>query len=1088
MGNTLLDVAQQTVADLDVRASGVVIGAPGTGKTTALAARAAALLEGGLSTDQLLVLTPTRQTATSLRDRLALAAGRATGGPLARSLASFAFQLVRAAAVQRGDEPPLLLTAGDQDRIIAEILAGDDEDAAHGSDRWPDGLASHVRASRSFRTELRTLIAECAQLRIEPAELARLGAAYGRPAWEAAASFLADYRDIMGQMRAAHREAADLVAEAASILRNARPGGAAEPQLGPPALLRVALVDDAQELTRGGIELIRALRARGVAVMAFGDPDIGSGAFRGAGPELFAELCDLLDAVHVLDVPHRATRLLTSVTRLVTSAIGAAGRVDHRRAPMAGEGDDDALRTLVAPSPFEEVDRIARTLREWHVLDEVPWADMAVVAHDTRQVAALEVELAAREVPTRAAGVQRPLGREQVVRDLVEVVRLGLTAPLERDPDRLSAALLSPFGGLDAVGLRRLRARLRHAALREAQVPGALPARPARELLREALATPIELGLLGTREGGIAERLGVTLARLHDEAARGATIHDLLWTAWDRAREAGTGRRLADAWRDQAASTGILAAEVDHALDALVALFDAAKRAVERAPEDGPWPFVHRILDGDVPEDILAAPDRGQTVTLLTPAAALGTEFDAVVIAGLQDGVWPNVRLRGGLLDTWRLPDDIAAWRSGRTAPDAPAVLDRRRAALHDELRLLVRAVSRARTRLVVTAVDDDDLGASPLLSYFPPPDDDPDGPSVPQHPLTLRGLVAQHRRTLTTSSVVPAREHAAGQLGLLAGARVPGADPGEWYGILPPSSEAPLRDPARGPVHVSPSKLEGFAACELDWAVRALGGDTRSSSAGVGTILHAALEEVPSGALADLQALVDARWGELDFEAPWLSLKEHAWAGVLVGRLHAYLDRVAREGGRAIGAEARFRIGVDMDAPPGASPEVVEGEAAQGRRVALLSGSVDRVEVYPAGGGEELPADGDRPDGERVVIVDLKTGRSEDRVSDAKVVDDPQLASYQLALLEGRVPGADPVDNAGARLLVLSKTLKNTHYRLARQEPMTAERRVEFLRRIVDVAVGMASDSFDAHLDTHCRTDRFAVCGIHTVKAVSAS
>jgi RecB family exonuclease len=145
-------------------------------------------------------------------------------------------------------------------------------------------------------------------------------------------------------------------------------------------------------------------------------------------------------------------------------------------------------------------------------------------------------------------------------------------------------------------------------------------------------------------------------------------------------------------------------------------------------------------------------------------------------------------------------------------------------------------------------------------------------------------------------------------------------------------------------------------------------------------------------------------------------------------------------------------------------------------------------VEVYPPGGGEEVPAHADRPESERVVIVDLKTGRSEDRVSDAKVVDDPQLAAYQLALLEGHVPGADPTANAGARLLVLSKTLKNTQYRLARQEPMTPDVRAEFLRRIVDVAAGMAADSFDARLDTHCRTDRFAVCGIHTVKAVSAS
>ncbi|MBU4466117.1 MAG: ATP-dependent helicase [Actinobacteria bacterium] len=1077
-----MDAAQRSVVELEPTASGVVIGAPGTGKTEALIARVAALLAAGAFTaDELLVLTPTRQTATALRDRLAIGVGQATSGPLGRSVASFAYQLVRAAAVQRGEEPPRLLTAGDQDRIIAEMLAGDDEDAAAGFTRWPDELPSPVRSSRSFRTEMRALFAECAELGIEAPELSALSQATGRPSWVAAASFLGEYRETLGAMRAAHRDPADLVAEAAALLRSAAPGSAAEATLGPPARLRVVLVDDAQELTRGGIALLRALRVRGVAVLAFGDPDIGSGAFRGASPALFAQLCDLLGAVHVLATPYRGAPALTRLTRTITSSIGAAGRVEHRRAPGPLVDEGASVRAIVAPSPFEEIDRIARTLREWHVLDDVPWGRLAVIAHDTRQVAELEVELAAREVPTRAAGVQRPLGREQVVRDVVEIVRLGITAPAERDPDVVASALLSPFGGLDAVGLRRLRARLRHAEL------SAEGTRPARELLAEAMRHPLELGLIDTPEARAAERLATAIAKVHAEAQRGATVHDLLWLVWDAARDA-SGRRLADAWRDLATGGGVLASEVDHALDALVALFDAAKRFVERSLDEGPGPFIHRILDSDVPEDILTAPERPDTVTLLTPAAALGTEFEGVVIAGVQDGIWPNVRLRGGLLDSWRLADDVSAWRSGETIPDIPAVLDRRRAALHDELRLLVRAVSRSRSRLVVTAVDDDDLGPSPLFSFLPEPGDEPDGPTVPQHPLTLRGLVAQHRRTLTSSAANEPRTHAAAQLVLLGRARVAGAMPHDWYGVAAPTSTAPLRDPARGPVHVSPSKLEGFAECPLDWAVRALGGDTRSWSAGVGTILHAALEEVPGGDAAALQAIVDDRWGELDFEAPWMSRKEHDWATLLVGRLHTYLDRFHREGGRTIGAEARFRIGVDMDAAPDTTPALIPADETAGRRIALLSGSVDRVEVYPNGRGEGIPLDADRADAERVVIVDLKTGRSEKRVSDDKVTDDPQLAAYQLAFLAGEVPGADPRDNAGARLLVLSKTLKGTHYRLARQEPMDDERRSAFLRSIVDAAAGMASDRFDAHLDTHCMKHPFAVCPVHTVKAVSAS
>lgn len=1087
------DAAQDAVIELPAEASGVVIGGPGTGKTETLVARVAALVRSGVGTDELVVLTPTRQTATALRDRLALATPAATSGPLARSVASLAFQLVRAAAVHDGAEPPRLLSAADQDRILAELLAGDAEDAddaATGRHRWPESVPAMVRSSRTFRAELRALLAEATELGVEPDELADLGQATKRAAWTAAASFIREYRDALGAMRASSRDPADLLAEASMLLRTAPAGVAAQGRLGPAARLRVVLVDDAQELTRGGATLLRALRSRGVAVLAFGDPDIASGAFRGASPALFAQLCDLLGQVHVLRAPYRSNAAVTSLTRSITAAIGVAGRVEHRMPPGAIVADAAAIQTIVAPSPFEEVDRIARALREWHVMDEVAWHDMAVIAHDTRQVADLEVELAAREVPTRAAGVQRPLGKEQVVRDLLLLVRVAMTDPSERSADDLTAALSSPFGALDAVALRRLRARLRQAELADGGT------RAASELLRDALAHPLVLAGIDTAEGRSAETLATTLATLHAEAERGATIHELVWIAWDRARDA-SGRRVADVWRELAASGGVFAIETNAALDALVALFDAAKRDVERAGGAGPASFVHRMLDSDVPEDTLSAPERLDAVSVLTPAAALGTQFEAVVIAGMQDGIWPNVRVRGGILDPWRLADAVTARRAGSAVAEVPAVLDRRRAALHDELRLLVRSVSRARSRLVVTAVNDDDLGPSALLSLFPDPAGDAaerGENGATEHPLTLRGLVAQHRRTLTTAGPAATQSHAAAQLVLLSAARVAGAAPGEWYGMRDPSSTGPLRDPARGPVHVSPSRIEGFAECPLDWAIRALGGDTRSWSAGVGTILHAAMEEVPSGESALLQQIVDDRWGELEFEAPWLSRKEHAWATLLVGRMHAYLHRFHAENGRTIGAEATFRLAIDMDAPPDAPPDsapVVRAarpdEPIEGR-VAVLSGTVDRVEVYPGGWGEAVPADPDRPDAARVMIVDLKTGRSEKRVSDDKVADDPQLAAYQLAFVTGQLPGADVRDNAGARLLVLSKTLRNADYRLARQPPMDDGARAAFVRRIVETARGMAADRFDAHLDTHCAKDVFAVCPVHTVKAVSAS
>ncbi|MFJ2502457.1 ATP-dependent helicase [Microbacterium sp. NPDC087592] len=1070
------DAAQRAVIAAEPSASGVIIGAPGTGKTRTLVDRVVHLLDAqGLRPEEVLALTPSRQAATALRDRIGVRIGQATPGPLARSLGSFAFQLVRGAMVREGAEPPALLTGADQDRIIAELLVGDMED---GRIAWPDALSASVRASKGFRSELRAFLAECTEIGVHPEELR----ASGNDVWTAAAELLVEYRTVLDALRSAHRDAADLLSEASTILQ-----GADAATLGPLAPLRVVLIDDAQELTRGGIAMVKSLRGRGIAVLAFGDPDISSGSFRGASPELFAQLAGALGDVHVLDGAHRQQPALTALTRTVTQAIGVSGRVEHRRAPMpvTSEEIDARVSTFVAPSPYEELDRIAGVMREWHLAEGIRWERMAVIAHDTRQVTTLETELAAREIPTRAAGVQRPLGSEGIVRDIVGIVRLGLTPIEERTSEALEEAMRTPFGGMDAIGLRRLRARLRHIELEQGG------ATPARELLRQAMANPAHLTLIDAPESRTAERFAETIEATARAAAEGETIHDLLWRVWDQAR-AVDGRRLRVAWREiSQLPTG---AETARSLDALVALFDAAKRFVERTPEEQPRTFVRDILDSEVPEDSLSTPDRPGRVTLLTPATALGTEFDAVVVAGVQDGIWPNVRLRGGLLQTWRLADAMHAARTG-TSTEPVGVLDRRRAALHDELRLFVRAVSRARDRLLITAVDDDDLTPSPFFGFLPAPEP-PERHASAEHPLTLRGLVARHRRSLTTAHTDSLRRDAAGQLAVLAREGVPGADPAEWYGVTPTSTDAPLRDLAVTGARVSPSKMESYEECGLNWVVSALGGDTvMPPTAGIGTIVHEAMERVPDGDLERMRAIVEEHWPELDFETEWIGRKERRRADVLVSRLHTYLGDVRREGGRAIGSEMEFRFAVDVAAEAGDDAVPTVHPVGEDRsNQAVIHGYIDRVEAYPPAAGEHSHARGrgwermsSGPEGP-VVVVDLKTGKN-DPESDSGVAEHAQLAAYQVAVQEGLVEGAPPTSLAGARLVIVSKTLAKSDYRIAHQHTLSDESRSAFLRRVSDAARGMSASSFTAQVESHCADTQRRVhpCRIHTVPAVSS-
>ncbi len=326
------------------------------------------------------------------------------------------------------------------------------------------------------------------------------------------------------------------------------------------------------------------------------------------------------------------------------------------------------------------------------------------------------------------------------------------------------------------------------------------------------------------------------------------------------------------------------------------------------------------ILDSEVPEDSLSTPDRPGRVTLLTPATALGTEFDAVVVAGVQDGIWPNgacaavccrrggLRMRCTRLAPAPAPNPSVCWIAGGRPSTTNSACSSARS-------------SRARDRLLITAVDDDDLTPSPFFGFLPAPEP-PERHASAEHPLTLRGLVARHRRSLTTAHTDSLRRDAAGQLAVLAREGVPGADPAEWYGVTPTSTDAPLRDLAVTGARVSPSKMESYEECGLNWVVSALGGDTvMPPTAGIGTIVHEAMERVPDGDLERMRAIVEEHWPELDFETEWIGRKERRRADVLVSRLHTYLGDVRREGGRAIGSEMEFRFAVDVAAEAGTMP-----------------------------------------------------------------------------------------------------------------------------------------------------------------------
>ncbi|NDZ98156.1 ATP-dependent helicase, partial [Streptomyces sp. SID10116] len=163
------------------------------------------------------------------------------------------------------------------------------------------------------------------------------------------------------------------------------------------------------------------------------------------------------------------------------------------------------------------------------------------------------------------------------------------------------------------------------------------------------------------------------------------------------------------------------------------ALFAAAARAEERTGGRGALNFLEETEAQDIAADTLtrraARPD---AVRLMTAHRSKGLEWRLVVVAGVQEGLWPDLRRRGSLLEADRIG------RDGLAEPLTPGAL------LSEERRLFYVAATRARERLVVTAVkapaEDGDQPSRFLTELGVEPKDIT---GRPRRPLSVAALVA---------------------------------------------------------------------------------------------------------------------------------------------------------------------------------------------------------------------------------------------------------------------------------------------------------------------------------------------------------
>jgi superfamily I DNA/RNA helicase/RecB family exonuclease len=1038
----------------------LVLAGPGSGKTTTLVEAAVDRVARGVDPESLLLLTFSRRAATELRERVTARLARTTREPLARTFHSYAFGLLRAQAVARGERGPRLLSGPEQDLVVRELLGGEVE---LGTGTWPDQLRPAL-LTRGFAQELRDLLLRAVERGVGPTRLANWGAERGRDDWVAAAHFFDEYLDVTALAAAEGPEAYD----PAELIRAALDALATDPELlaRERARRRRVFVDEYQDVDPAQEELLRMLAAGADELVAVGDPDQSIYAFRGSDPyairrfrDVFAPASGEPVPVVALGASRRSGEVLLRYSRRVAARLpGPAAHRDLRPVQGAPPGrvEVHTLRTA-----GEEAAYVAHRLRAAHLLDGVPWREMAVVVRSIeRHLPALRRALAVAGVPSSVAGDEVPLVAQPAVAPflrLLECALWGLRSPGEHgrtraetgpdplDEDAALTLLTSPLGAADALSLRRLRQELRRLDLVAGGAGGS--AGLLVSLLKDARATAdpgsgrepgvaaavaavdrMVLAAAGEAAGAPARRVGWLLATARATAREGGSAEDVLWAVWSASGLGEQWQRLSR----QGGAGSTVGASADRDLDAMVALFDAAANFVDRLPRSGPRVLVDHLVAQQIPGDTLApkAP-AGDTVRLLTAHGAKGLEWTVVAVAGVQEGSWPDLRRRGTLLGVEDLVDVAAGREPDEMSPVAPL--------LDEERRLFYVAVTRARRLLIVSGVAGEQDQPSRFLDELDPPPPGTPRPITPvPRALSLPALVAELRAVVSDPKQVDTRRRAAAsELARLATAGVRGADPDSWWGLAGLSDPRPLADEG-APVRVSPSALDRFVSCELRWLLEAVGArGSEQAAQSVGSAMHDVAAAAVTDGIEDsgeLAARLEEALDRLDLGGAWTTRRERARAREMLTTFLRW-ERSSRSRWVLVDVETPFSVEVPP-VDPGGHP-------------AVLTGRIDRLE-----------RDGDG----RLVVVDLKTGRS--KPAEGELARHPQLGAYQLAVSAGAFGDAEP----GGGVLVNLGTSSERN-RTQDQLPLGQDADPDWARvRVQDAARGMGGAVFRASPGAFCR------------------
>jgi len=984
-----LELKDLTPAQLEVvnhRTSQLlVLGQAGSGKTSTLIAAIANRIAAGEDPNKILALTYGRQSASKLRDQIASAnpTAHTVAEPIARTFHSIAFMILNDPInlESSADKKYVLLSGAEQDAQIRQLLELDAANPAQSN--WPQDLIPAL-TTKGFAKELREFIGRATERGSSPEELSKFAKKYDQKYWPAICQFWERYQNAMALRDATTTHSFNRVDPSEIVVLAVDKLESNQRLLQKyQKLFQIIYVDEFQESDRAQRKLLQLLS--GPELVIFADPDSAVGRFRGADPD------NLISDLEQFGIKKKIT-------------------LDKRLRPIASQ------QVALLSSASEEANFIAHQFRSAHLTSKMPWSQMAVIVRSPGpQITALQRAFAMNSIPVEIDAQAASLGDNPAIKPIITVaqIALGQLKITSSNWDEIELLLKSEFAGADAISIRQMRI-----ALTKAQKHN--PPKSSTDLILDHLTCPTPD--LPWEELTSLKRINDLIKEAKKALSKSPDISDLLWSIWSNGKNY-EGELISRVWQQTALAGGNRGMIADQNLDAVITLFEVARRFSERLPEAKPSLFIDQLLGEKILADtITTTAQRGEVVQVMTVHSAKGLEWELVALAGMQEGSWPNLKQRGSLLGSERLVEIFRHGISNIEQLDAISAAG----LMQDEKRLLNVALTRASKQLFVTAITGEDTQPSSYFEKLAPQEIQL---HQSQRSITQPALVAALRRIATVSDKEDS-QFAARALKTLASNGVKVADPKHWVGVKPVSTDLPVISPQEQ-LRISPSSLESFTECGLKWMLEQSGGRDADSTAQVlGSAIHviaAQLKDQPTLTLDELEGKLKGAWSLIDMNQGWIKDYEYRRAASMLKKFYGWH---LENKNQLIGVEEKFEFKLGS---------------------AIVSGSIDRVELTNEG---------------KYYIVDLKTGATPISYEDAQ--QNKQLQSYQLAVVnDGFKNKLEHQEVSGAELIFVGD-LKGKE---AKGRPQDKVNEKVVSQEISDIAVKMSDKNFVAVINDRCRS-----------------